>query len=298
MQIAGLVSPPVPPELETEADARIARMVAERLERAARRSLRAERAYLYGSLLMIACALPLGCALPSLTASHDPLATALGRFLALLLFLPPILTYGAWMAVKPHFDADEITRVGGVKAVVPLIAMLQNTLPPNQERAVFTLLTLLLPRMKASDASLLTLAARQAIHSWLPHRPRLALQPPLSRQSARCGPQSAGAGGRFDGDTLRGATGAGGRGNTGQRPRALGRAPVSADAAGELQQCGGPSDAAPRFAGGGRPAPSSAAFRHRHRLRRAAGAAARIGGANGPRPRSRMRPRLQTAQSQ
>ena len=70
-------------------------------------------------------------------------------------------------AASPHFDSDEIARIGGVKAIVPLTVMLYNTLTPKQEQAVHALLILLLPRMKASDAPLLTPDARKAIHSWL-----------------------------------------------------------------------------------------------------------------------------------
>ena len=161
------VPTPTVTALETEEEARIARLIAQRLHDAGLRSLRAERVYTGGSLLMIACALPVGCLLPALANSGDPFSHLLSRFLLATLFLTPILTYCVYRLMKPRFDADEIARVGGVKAIAPLIVMLRNALPPAQENAVYALLTLLLPRMKASDATLLTPASRQIIHSWL-----------------------------------------------------------------------------------------------------------------------------------
>lgn len=152
---------------ETEADARIARLIAKRLNEAARRSLRAERGYVGCSLLMIACAMTGVITLPFFFDTRDPLLNALGYAFFGLQFILPVLTYGLWLAVKPKFDAQEIVELGGVKAITPLIALLQNTLPPHQEQAVFALLVLLLPRLKVSDAGLLKPADRNAIHSWL-----------------------------------------------------------------------------------------------------------------------------------
>ena len=67
----------------------------------------------------------------------------------------------------PKFDATEIARLGGAKAVVPLFAVLENDLDNKQREAIRDALIPLLPQMKASDALLLTPAARHMLIAWI-----------------------------------------------------------------------------------------------------------------------------------
>lgn len=54
------------------------------------------------------------------------------------------------------FNADELVRVGGVRAVPALLESLNSGTIPDQRRVIYRALTTLLPQMQASDAGLLT----------------------------------------------------------------------------------------------------------------------------------------------
>ncbi len=65
------------------------------------------------------------------------------------------------------FDADELARVGGVRAIPALLDSLNSGTTPGQRRVIYRALTLLLPQMQASDAHLLTAFHRRILNNLL-----------------------------------------------------------------------------------------------------------------------------------
>lgn len=65
---------------------------------------------------------------------------------------------------KPGWNAEEMTRLGGVQAVGPLIDLIQSPKSPRQVPPLYVALTKLLPLMKASDAALLTKGQRDMLY--------------------------------------------------------------------------------------------------------------------------------------
>ena len=74
-----------------------------------------------------------------------------------------------WSVIRatPRFDAGEIARLGGLKAIAPLCASLAVPIPGKQRRAIHNALIKLLPQLKASDANLTTPTALGYIYSCL-----------------------------------------------------------------------------------------------------------------------------------
>ncbi len=157
--------------IETEADIQAALRITERLSEITRRAKRASTQFWTGFL---AWCLILGMfdfvggpiLMDYLTENHKGLLL----FLVLLLFTPlAALLLGDRVRAKsiPKFDAEDIAKLGGVKAIVPLVTMLNNPIPKKQKQAIHDALTMILPQMKASDAKLLTANFRDMIHLWL-----------------------------------------------------------------------------------------------------------------------------------
>ena len=89
-------------------------------------------------------------------------------------FLPALGIYAMlslmmryWPREEPQLTGAELAQVGGVKAIPALFAASSADTPILEKRASREALTLLLPRMKAKDAHLLTGNARRIIARWL-----------------------------------------------------------------------------------------------------------------------------------
>ena len=65
---------------------------------------------------------------------------------------------------KPEWNAEELTRIGGVQAVGALIDLVFAPKLPNHRTPLYAALAELLPQMKASDARLLTNGHQRALH--------------------------------------------------------------------------------------------------------------------------------------
>ena len=92
---------------------------------------------------------------------------AVNPFLIALLFLPAagMMTIALRsFFTKPRWDADELTRIGGVQAVGTLIELLNTPKAPQRVLPLYTALTQLLPQMKASDAPMLSAAHRRMLY--------------------------------------------------------------------------------------------------------------------------------------
>ncbi len=76
------------------------------------------------------------------------------------------LNFWLWRRSGPKFDAEDLARTGGVRAIPALFAALDCTASENQKRAIHSALTILMPQMKADDALQLTGAARTKMRQW------------------------------------------------------------------------------------------------------------------------------------
>ena len=166
-QTASLTVPETPRANETEIDPQTQQAVAERLEAITKRANRAERQFWMGfagwSVFLFASLLFL---LPFLWAANPYFAYAI----PLLIFTPLIAMFlGDVVRARaiPKFNAEDIAKLGGVKAVAPLIATAGNPLSKKQKQAIFNALTSLLMQLKASDSHLLMPSSRYIVHTWL-----------------------------------------------------------------------------------------------------------------------------------
>ena len=167
MQIEGLV---VPRELlasDIGTDEETARIVAERLTAMTAQATRVQRRFSIAAVLTCLGA-TLGLALIIWGLNWEgPVGVVAGGALcagSLIVFC------GAFIALAqdtPTFDAAEIAKIGGVKAIPPLFAALQSPLREAHEWAIYRALTMLLPLMTGGDANLLSLDARRTISKWL-----------------------------------------------------------------------------------------------------------------------------------
>ena len=160
-------SPDTPQSFQTEAEAQAARLVTERLNEITKRAKRVTPHLMAGCVLGFAV-LILACILTvELSKPHKPprLLSDVVYYGGVLLI--PALSFWFALRVSPKFEVEEIARLGGVEAIPPLLAVLKNNLSSKQNRAIRLALTALLPQMKASDAPLLTPAARYSINTWL-----------------------------------------------------------------------------------------------------------------------------------
>ena len=98
----------------------------------------------------------------------------------LMLFTPAIgmaLMTLRFAFKKPNWNAEEVARVGGVQAVGTLIDLLQVPKAPRQMTPLYAALTDILPRMKASDAGMLTSAQRKTLHLTLRSESSFSVNP-------------------------------------------------------------------------------------------------------------------------
>ena len=151
----------------TEADAEAARLVTERLDEITTRANRARRRVRTACLAAVCSILSIFVLSALGVALQDPRLFMLGGCFVVLALAATLVMVGFIIWGSPKFDVDEIARMGGVRAIVPLFSALQNTAPAKQRQAIHSALVLLLPQMKASDANLLTPFARLTINSWL-----------------------------------------------------------------------------------------------------------------------------------
>ena len=152
--------------IEAEADKLTAQNVTERLNNISKRASKARRAGTVGSIALVVC---MNRVLSF--ATHQVYPSSLLNYLVWFL-VPAIFIFAIHLLLRvcsqtiPRFDAQEIARMGGVKAVVPLLVAFQPA-SRKQRKEVEAALTMLLPQMKASDAHLLTSDARNQIQRWL-----------------------------------------------------------------------------------------------------------------------------------
>ncbi len=98
-----------------------------------------------------------------------------------MLLVPPVgmaLMALKFMLTKPKWNAEELISVGGVQAVGTLIDLLPAPKLPKQLAPLFSALTVLLPQMKTSDASLVNTTQRKQLYQLL----QGAIFPGLSSQ--------------------------------------------------------------------------------------------------------------------
>lgn len=163
------ILPEPPQNIQSEADAQAVRLVTQRLNEITTRAKRAN--HLFSIRYGVLCGVLLGAIfLPFRSFGLDnPLCVPL----VLLMFIVGIILLGladrARARTMPVFDVAEITQIGGVKAIAPLWASMQNPIPYARKRAINETITLLLPELKASDAHLITPAFRRDIHTTLQH---------------------------------------------------------------------------------------------------------------------------------
>ena len=151
-------------EIQSEADAQAARLVTERLNEISRRTHRAnsrfwKRFWLWNTGVIAGVVLVIAI---------FGINSRLCAYLLLPLVIAPVIALIATDSVRaremPRFDAEELARLGGARAIGPLFAALQYPLPEKQAQAIYHALYTLFPQLKASDAVLLTPAARDAIY--------------------------------------------------------------------------------------------------------------------------------------
>ena len=167
MQIEGLVAPRATFATEVGTNDATVLCVTERLNEITRQSRLAESRYTLHAAQTGACALiGFGCAGKGLYSDNWPLL-ATGILLCavgLLALCGASLAYGQ---DTPTFDADEIARLGGTRAIPALFMALQSPLRERHEWAIYKALTMLLPFVTPGDANLLTLDNHRTIYKWL-----------------------------------------------------------------------------------------------------------------------------------
>ena len=155
------------PAPETEPDAQAVQDIAERLNEITECANRSVQWLNAGYAVSLLCILLGTCLIPMWLGRHNPLSSPI-VFLSILLWaIGMCLTLWVSARKAPRFDAEEIAQLGGTQAIAPLFAALRATSSPPLLREMRDALTLLLPQMKASDASLLTPTSRKTIRGLL-----------------------------------------------------------------------------------------------------------------------------------
>ena len=160
--------PPTPQTTETEAaeETHATRLVTERLNEITAHAKRAKRNFMM-RMGGIAICFFLGLhATDILFRGNELLRERLQFPVIALIWIGIGLNFWFWQRTGPKFDAEELARSCGVKAIPALFATLEYTFSKRQKRATYSALTILLPQMKASDAHLLTSDARRNIDLW------------------------------------------------------------------------------------------------------------------------------------
>ena len=99
-------------------------------------------------------------------ARHIPHVAA-GTLWGPLIVLAGLMGLFYTMLQPLDINADELARVGGVRAVPALLDALTSGRTPSQRRVIYPALALLLPQMQASDARLLTVSYRRILNKLL-----------------------------------------------------------------------------------------------------------------------------------
>ncbi len=161
------VKPAAPLITETEANAQAVADITKRLDEITRRANRVLSRTGSAVLIVMTCWLIASCLISFFFGPHNParqgLVLPLGGAMVILLSL--IILGGA--LASPRFDANEIARIGGVKAIAPLCVTLETSMPIKQRRAIHNALILLLPQLKVSEANLLPPITYRYIYSCL-----------------------------------------------------------------------------------------------------------------------------------
>jgi hypothetical protein len=156
----------MPNEIQSEPDAQAARLITERLNKITAHAKRARRHFMM-RMGGIAICFFLGLHTTDILLGGSELLHERIQFLVIAAGWIGIgLNFWFWQRTGPKFDAEELARSCGVKAIPALFATLEYTFFRRQGRAVYSALTILLPQMKASDAHLLTSDAHQNIALW------------------------------------------------------------------------------------------------------------------------------------
>ena len=154
-------------EIQSEADAQAAQIVTERLDEITERAKRVIRRTNTNILGLMLCFIITVCFFSLCGGPHNIMWAKLLIAYGGAMIIALRLTLWIVMQSGPRFDADEIARLGGARAVSPLCVTLDAPMPVKQRRAIHKALTLLLPQMKASEANLLTPLTRTRLYSWL-----------------------------------------------------------------------------------------------------------------------------------
>ena len=154
-------------KIEEREETQTAQAVSERLAEMRRRARRHKRRF--GLFLPVVFS-PLASAPIFLRAlqSLDTLPSiyaATAAFGAAMMILPIALI--EWFQRTGKVDTDELIRLGGLKAIGPLLEMRLATISAQDFAAIHGALIQLLPEMKASDANLLTARQRGYLYSLL-----------------------------------------------------------------------------------------------------------------------------------
>ncbi len=152
---------------ETEAETQAAQNITARLEDIILRAARAKRRFWQGYILGSAC----------LVFAPIVMIAIMWYFMVNPLLIMPPLYFGGFGIIilsvfnlsrkSAQFDADELARIGGVRAIPALMALLNTPFQMKRKQASFAALNLLLPQMRASDAPLLTPALRRYLNGCL-----------------------------------------------------------------------------------------------------------------------------------
>ena len=166
-------------EIKTEANTLTAQTVTERLTEIENGSKRAIRRFRIGVGMLGAWTLTGAIVLAHLAQLNLYVLPVLFLIFAVQFIWLPLQL---WICKRsaPKFDAADIAKQGGVQAIAPLFAAAQVIFPKKRRRAIMGALTTLLPRMKATDAHLLTPTARNRIRDWLSTMANTVLGHPCS----------------------------------------------------------------------------------------------------------------------
>ena len=155
-----------PPAPETEAEAKARRMLLARLDAMTASADRNAHWRNSVCVFFFACLFLLFLLWPLLREQMAP-----GFFWIYLAFMYGAALSGfemrhAFRAKAASSDLREFAGRSGVSAIPPLFHALEISRPVEQQKAILAALTVVLPRMRASDSRLLTPAARRRINSW------------------------------------------------------------------------------------------------------------------------------------
>ena len=157
--------------IETEADKLTAQTVTEHLNKITKCAKSARRACVTGAVAISLCMMR---TLSFVMQKSDPdkpwgylflFLTTMFVIIVVQVFASRLLLRMCSQAV-PRFDAEEIAKLGGTKAIEPLFAALK-VVSRKQRPAIHDALTSLLPQLRANDAHLLTSNMRNRIRTWL-----------------------------------------------------------------------------------------------------------------------------------